>query len=83
MRPMRRRHVRRHRGVPAYALAARVAGHPIATQQQLDRASRQPRLQRLAHQRLRHAVAMPGDLHVIVDVDLHRLEARHLVAPGR
>ncbi|CAM3732644.1 hypothetical protein ROSA5918_05155 [Roseateles saccharophilus] len=57
-----------------------MGGHALAAQQQLHAVLREPRLQHLAHQRMGHAVAVAVDLDVVIDVDLHGLEAREFVA---
>lgn len=80
---MRRRQVLHHRGEAALVGAAGVRCHPLAAMQQLHPASRQPRLQHLADQGLRHAVAVAIDLHVLVDVHPHRLVAGVLPGLGR
>ncbi len=83
VRTVRRRHVRGHRRKAAEAAATGVAGYPLAPVQQLDHGHRHARLQHLADQRVRHAVAVPFDLDVVVDVSLHGFEVRHLVALQR
>ena len=60
-----------------------MAGHPVATHQQFHTSGSQASLHRLAHQRMRSAVAMAVDLDVVVDVDLDGLEAGDLVGAGR
>ena len=66
MRPMRRRHVRIHRHVAAAPVVAGVGCHALAAQQQLHAVAGHPGLQRLAHQRVRHAVAVPFEFDVVV-----------------
>jgi len=77
------RHVGLHRGVAAAALVASVGGHALAAQQQLHAVAGEARLQGLADERMRHAVAVALHLDVVVDVDLHRLEAGKLIGLAR
>ncbi|SAL87694.1 hypothetical protein AWB68_08502 [Caballeronia choica] len=54
---MRCGHVRGGRGKAAMPAAARMTGYPLPPMQELDHRGRDTRLQRLAHQCMRHAVA--------------------------
>ena len=83
VRPVRGRHVLVDRGEAAAATGAGVAGDTIAAHQQLDAAGGDARLQGLADQRVRRAVAMAVDLDVVVDVQFDGLEAGDLVAARR
>lgn len=68
MSRMRFGHVLRERGVPAASRGARMACHALTTGQDLYRASGEPHLDPLLHQRVGHRVVMAVDLDVVVDV---------------
>ena len=76
-------HVRRGRGEAADAAIADVAGDTLTTMEELDHRRGDARLDLLADQCLRHAVAVAFDLDVVVNVDLDGFEAGHLVALQR
>ena len=74
MRAVRSRQVRGHRSEPALVRIAFVCSHALATVQDFHRRLRDPKLQHLAHQGLRYAVAVALKLDVAVDVHLDGLE---------
>jgi hypothetical protein len=69
-----------HRGEAAAAVAARMAGHALAAQQQLHPAAREPCFQALADQGVRDAVAVAFDLNVVINVFCSRLQNTFSVA---
>ncbi len=65
-------------GEAAAPAASGVAGHALTTVKDFQGAAGYAHLQRLAHQRVGHAVSVALELDVIVNVDLDRLEDRQL-----
>nr|ART89703.1 transposase [uncultured bacterium] len=59
-----------------------MGGHPLLLVQHLQRALADAQLHLLAHQRVRHAVVVPVQLHVVVDADSRELELAHLHRRG-
>lgn len=83
VRLVRGRHVRGHGAKAAGPAVADMAGDALGTVEQFDRARGDARLQDLAHQGVRNAIAMLLDFHVIVDVDRDGLEVRDLITLHR
>ena len=64
-------------------MAPNVAGHPAATNEDLDGARADPDLGPLADELVWDAVVVAVDLEVVVDADLGPLPGSELVGPGR
>lgn len=60
-----------------------VAGHPLALAEQLHRVGRQPGIQLLFDQLVRHRVVVFAYLDMVIDVDPHLLPVRVLVRHSR
>ncbi len=75
-------HVFDHGCRPVRAGTASVTGDPLATMEDLDRGNRDPHLDLLADQLVRHAVVMLGDLDVIVEADAAALPLGVFVGCG-
>jgi hypothetical protein len=67
--PVARRHVIPYRGVLAIAAGAQVGGDALALGKYLDGPRREPDLDRVLREAIRHAVIMALDLDVIIDAD--------------
>lgn len=78
MRPVRFWHVLIDRGEAAPPNASCVAAHPLRPVQDLQCGAGHSHLQRLTHQRVRHAVAVAFKLNVLINVHLDRLEHRQI-----
>ena len=78
MRPVRSRHVFRHRAVRAAMRTAAVRGHPLALEEAFDAARGKTNLDLLPDERVRHAVVMAIDLDVVIDVGAGLLPVRVL-----
>src|SRR5664279_4021455 len=83
MSPMVGRHVALDRAVATDLGAARMAGHPAASDEDLDRARTDADIGPLAHELVWNAVVVAVDLEVVVDADLGPLPGRELVGPVR
>ncbi len=77
VRPMRRRHVVRVRGVGALACAVPVASDALLPGERLDGLCRHAQLDLGANKPMRHAVEVAVVLDVVVDIHAGRLEARN------
>ena len=64
----------------ALAMAPRMRGHAFAGVQDLNGRARDPHVHLLAHQRVGHAVVVPQDINVVVNVHARLLPAREFVA---
>ena len=71
------------RGKATLHVAAGMRRHALTFQEQLHRLVRQAHLHFAVHQLIRHAVQMPVDLHMVIDVDLGLAPRRGLVGLAR